>query len=278
MSTDLPFLTRPIPSTGELLPAIGLGTWQAFDVGVGEAERAPLEEVLRTFVALGGRLVDSSPMYGRSEQVVGDISERLQLRPKLFVATKVWTEGRSAGIAQMERSMRLMRADPIDLMQVHNLVDATTHLDTLRGWKKDGRVRYIGVTHYTATYHDIVGRVVRGGSVDFIQINYSALEPEAGERLLPLAREHGVAVIANRPLGSGAGMRRIAAKPLPAWAAEIGCTGWGQLLLKWVLADPAVTCAIPATRNVEHLRDNMRAAIGPLPDDRMRARIAEAVR
>ena len=272
-----PILTRRIPSSGETVPVIGLGTWQTFDVGPNAAERAPLEEVLGTFVAMGGKLVDSSPMYGSSEEVVGDIAAKLGLRPKLFVATKVWTSGKAAGIEQMEESMRKLRAKPIDLMQVHNLVDASTHLDTLRDWKREGRVRYVGVTHYTAGGHDAVARVIASRPVDFIQINYSAGEREVERHLLPLALERSVAVIANRPFAGGDLLRRLRSRPLPAWAAEIECESWAQLLLKFAISHPAITCAIPATSKVAHLRDNMKAGYGHLPDEKLRARIAAGV-
>lgn len=267
-------LTRRIPSSGEELPVIGLGTWQTFDVGTAHAERAPLEEVLAAFAASGGRLIDSSPMYGRSEDVVGDICEKLGLRPRLFIATKVWTHGRAAGIRQMEESMRKLHASPIDLMQVHNLVDATTHLATLRDWKRAGRVRHIGVTHYTAGGHEAMARVIESEAIDFVQINYSVGEREAERRLLPLAQERGVAVIANRPFAGGELFRRVRGSPLPGWAAEIDCDSWAQLLLKFVVGHPGVTCAIPATSNPAHLRDNMRAGHGRLPDAKMRERIA----
>lgn len=269
-------LTRRIPSSGEALPVIGLGTWQTFDVGAARAEREPLEEVMRTFAAMGGKLIDSSPMYGRSEEVVGDICAALGLRAQLFMATKVWTHGRAEGIAQMEESMRKLRARPIDLMQVHNLVDIDTHLDTLRDWKRTGRVRHVGVTHYTASGHEGVARAIESEALDFIQINYSVGEREAERRLLPLASERGVAVIANRPFAGGGALRRLRGKPLPAWAAEIDCTSWAQLLLKFVIGHPAVTCAIPATAKPAHLRDNMRAGSGRLPDEKLRARIADA--
>lgn len=271
-------LTRRIPSSGESLPVIGLGTWQTFDIGPSPAERAPLEEVLRTFVALGGKVIDSSPMYGNAEEVAGDLIGKLGIRSSLFVATKVWTSGKEAGISQMEESMRLLRADPIDLMQVHNLVDVNTHLETLKGWKGEGRVRHIGVTHYTASRHDDVARVMASQPLDFIQINYSVGEREAERRLLPMALERGVAVIANRPFAGGDLFRRLRNRPLPAWAAEIDCTSWAQLLLKFVVSHPAITCAIPATSKVTHLRDNMKAGAGPLPDDRLRARIAAEAR
>jgi diketogulonate reductase-like aldo/keto reductase len=267
-------LSRKIPSSGESLPVIGLGTWQTFDVGTSAAERAPLEQVLKEFVALGGKLVDSSPMYGNSEEVAGDLAAKLGLRQKLFIATKVWTSGKSAGIAQMEQSMRKLRADPIDLMQVHNLVDVETHLETLNAWKRDGRVRYTGVTHYHAGSHAAVARVISKHPVDFIQINYSVAEREAEQQLLPLARERGIAVIVNRPFAGGDVFRRIRSKPLPAWAADIDCDSWAQVLLKFVISHPAVTCAIPATAKVAHLRDNMKAGRGRMPDNALRARIA----
>jgi diketogulonate reductase-like aldo/keto reductase len=270
-------MTKAIPSTGEALPVIGLGTWQTFDVGGSREAQAQLEQVMKAFVALGGKLVDSSPMYGTSETVVGDIASRLGLRPALFVATKVWTSGKSDGIAHMRDSMRKLRADPIDLMQVHNLLDVETHLDTLQEWKKEGRVRYIGVTHYTASAHDAVARVIEKWPVDFLQINYSVGERSAERRLLPLALERGIAVIANRPFAGGELFRRLRSTPLPEWASEIDCSSWAQLLLKFVVSHPGMTCAIPATSKESHLRDNMRAGYGRMPDEKMRARIAAVV-
>ncbi len=269
-----PLLTRRIPSSGEEMPAIGLGTWQTFDVRNSPESLRPLEEVLRTFATLGGRLIDSSPMYGRSEEVVGLLSEKLSLQEKRFVATKVWTSGRHAGVEQMEDSMRKLRADPVDLMQVHNLVDADTHLATLRDWKSAGRIRYLGVTHYTSSGQDAIARLIAREPVDFIQINYSIGERDAEHRLLPLARDRGVAVIVNRPFAGGSLFRRLRSRPLPGYAAEIGCTSWARLMLKFILSHPAVTCAIPATSKVDHLRDNLHAATGPLPDASLRARIA----
>ena len=273
---DSALLTHPIPSTGEALPAIGLGTWQTFDVA--PSARAGLEGVLGAFVELGGSVVDSSPMYGRSEEVVGDLAAKLGVQSSLFLATKVWTSGKTAGIRQMEDSMRKLRTSRIDLMRVHNLVDIDAHLDTLAEWKREGRVRYVGVTHYTAGHHDAVARIIAARPVDFVQINYSVGEREAESRLLPLARERGVAVLANRPFAGGDLFRRLLSRPLPAWAAEIDCTSWAQVLLKFVISHTAITCAIPATSQVTHLRDNMQAAHGRLPDAALRARIAaEAV-
>lgn len=266
-------LARRIPSSGEMLPVIGLGTWQTFDIGAGAAERAPLEQVLAAFVDGGGRLIDSSPMYGRSEDVAGELAGRMGLRNRLFIATKVWTQGKEAGKQQMEDSMRKLKADPIDLIQVHNLVDVDRHLDTLNEWKRAGRVRHIGITHYTASGQQDVARVLERHAVDFIQINYSAGEREAEQRLLPLAAERGVAVIANRPFASGELLRRLRSKPLPSWAAEIDCGSWAQALLKYVVSHPALHCAIPATANPAHVRDNVRAGYGRMPDAALRKRI-----
>ena len=270
-------LQRAIPSSGEKLPVIGLGTWQSFDVGASAGDRQPLEEVLTAFVRLGGRVIDSSPMYGRAEGVVGDLAAKLGLHDRLFLATKVWTTGKEAGVKSMNRSFDLMKTERMDLMQVHNLVDVQTHLATLRDWKEQGRVRYIGITHYTASAHDEVARVLQREKVDFVQINYSVGEREAEERLLPIAQERGVAVIVNRPFGGGNLFSRVRGKPLPDFAAEIGCNSWAQLFLKWIVAHPAVTCAIPATSKLRHLEDNMRGGTGALPDAKMRQRISEAV-
>ena len=263
---------RAIPSTGERIPALGLGTWQAFDVG-DPARRGPLREVLRRFVDLGGRVVDSSPMYGAAEAAVGDLAAELGVRDALWVATKVWTTGRAAGVAQMERSLELLRGKGLDLMQVHNLVDWQTHLATLREWKATGRIRYLGVTHYSATGHDALERVMRSEPLDFVQLNYSLAEREAERRLLPLARERGIAVLVNRPLAQGALFAQARGRRLPSWAADFDCASWAQLFLKWILAHPAVTCVIPATRRLPHLEDNMQAGVGRLPDAATRERI-----
>jgi aryl-alcohol dehydrogenase-like predicted oxidoreductase len=267
-------IRRAIPRSGEMLPAIGLGTYQVFDVGGTESERAAPREVLREFARLGGAVVDSSPMYGRSESVVGDVAAELGVRQKLFLATKVWTTGRDDGVVQMEQSFRRMRAPRIDLMQVHNLLDWRTHLATLRGWKEQGRVRYIGITHYTAAAYDDLARVLRSEDLDFVQLNYSIVEREAEQRLLPLAAERRVAVLVNRPFAQAGLFGRVRGKELPPWAAEIGCATWAQFFLKFVISHPAVTCAIPATSKVKHLVDNMQAGVGPLPDEAMRARMA----
>ena len=271
-------LQRPIPSSGEAIPAIGLGTWRTFDVGSGADVRAPLKDVLQKFVELGGRVLDSSPMYGTAESVAGDLAGGAHLTDKLFWATKVWTSGAAAGVTQMEQSLARLRVKRLDLMQIHNLLDWRTHLKTLREWKTAGRVRYIGVTHYTAGAYDELERVLRAEPLDFVQVNYSIGEREAERRILPLARERGVAVLVNRPFTEGGLFQRVRSTPLPAWAAELGCESWAQLFLKWILAHPAVTCVIPATSRVAHLVDNMKAGIGPLPDAAARERMAAAVR
>jgi diketogulonate reductase-like aldo/keto reductase len=270
-------LQRSIPSSGETLPAVGLGTWRTFDVGGSAAERAPLEDVLRRFVELGGRVVDSSPMYGAAETVLGDLAAGLGLTERLFLATKVWTSGRDAGVAQMEQSLRRLRARRLDLMQIHNLLDWRTHLRTLREWKQAGRVRYIGVTHYTSSAYDELERVLRSEALDFVQVNYSLGEREAERRILPLARERGVAVLVNRPFSEGGLFLRVRGQALPAWAGDLGCESWAQLFLKWILAHPAVTCVIPATSRPQHLVENMTAGLGGLPDAAARERIAAAV-
>jgi diketogulonate reductase-like aldo/keto reductase len=269
--------SRPIPSTGELLPVIGLGTWQAFDAGSSRRERVPLEGVLEGLAGAGGAnpIVDTSPMYGRAEEVVGELVEKLALRSRLFLATKVWMKGRAAGIRQMEESMARLRVDALDLIEVHNLIDAATHLATLRDWKARGRIRYLGVTHYAASAHEAVAALVERESLDFIQINYSIGEREAERRLLPLAKDRNVAVIANRPFGGAGGtLSRLRGTPLPAWAAELDCDSWSQLMLKFVVSHPAVTCAIPGTGSPDHLRDNRKAGLGRMPDAKLRGRIA----
>ena len=269
-------IQRPIPRTSESLPVVGLGTWQTFDVADGAA-RAPLRDVFREFASLGGTVVDSSPMYGRSESVVGDLAVELGLQKQLFIATKVWTSGAEAGIRQMEESFRRLRVERVDLIQVHNLVDWRTHLRTLRAWKAQGRVRYIGVTHYTESAYDELERVLKSEALDFVQLNYSISERAAERRMLPLAVERGLAVLANRPLAQGALFGKVRGQPLPAWVSEIGIESWAQFFLKYTLGHPAVTCAIPATSRADHLRDNMRAGFGPLPDAATRARMARFI-
>ncbi|MDR2187241.1 MAG: aldo/keto reductase [Azonexus sp.] len=261
-----PMLRRVIPASGENLPVIGLGTYSVFDVAPGSAEYARLPGVLQALFGAGGSLIDSSPMYGRAEETTGELLAAAGSRPQAFLATKVWTEGREAGRRQMENSLRLMRAGTMDLMQVHNLVDWREHLATLREWKAAGRIRYIGVTHYHAGAYDELAAVMRAERVDFLQINYSLDERQAERLILPLATERGMAVLINRPFGGGGLLRRLRDRPLPAWAAEIGAASWAQLLLKFVLSQPAVTCAIPGTGRPEHMLDNAAAGQGVIPD------------
>lgn len=258
--------TRPIPSTREALPVIGCGTYIGFDQAPGSAGYTALPAVVDALFAAGGAVIDSSPMYGRAEATTGEILAAAGQRDKAFVATKVWTQGRSDGVQQMQASMRLLRSERIDLMQIHNLVDWQVHLATLRQWKEQGRVRYIGITHYTASAYPQVEAVLRAEQLDFLQINYAINDREAAQRLLPLAAERGVAVIVNMPFGGGSLLRGLLGKPLPAWAADIGCTSWPQLLLKFVLSHPAVTCTIPGTRKPEHMVDNAAAGVGHVPE------------
>ncbi|SAK64188.1 aldo/keto reductase [Caballeronia calidae] len=272
-----PMHKRPIPSTNEGLPVIGCGTWRTFDVGDDAARRRELAGVLRVLFGAGGSVIDSSPMYGSSEAVAGALLAEAHTRDKAFIATKVWTDGRAAGIAQMEQSMRLWQTDRIDLMQIHNLLDWRTHLATLRDWKAAGKVRYIGVTHYTSGAFPQVEAVLRSERIDFVQINYAANDRDAQARLLPLAAERGVAVIVNQPFGGGSLLASLKNRPLPAFAQELGCTSWAQLLLKFVLGNPAVTCVIPGTGRREYMIDNAHAGVGVYPDAAMTRRIADAV-
>ena len=270
-------LTRPIPSTGEAMPVIGLGTWRAFDVGADETGRGPLCEVLRCLMETGGRIIDTSPMYGRAEAVTGDLVAEAAASPRMFLATKVWTTGRERGIEQMWRSAELLRSDMIDLMQIHNLVDWRTHLATLRRMKEEGRVRYIGITHYTTAALPDLARILRAEpGVDFVQLGYSLATRAAETELLPVAAERGVAVIANQPLERGDLFRRVRGRALPEWAGDCDCTSWAQLFLKYLLAEPAVTCVIPATGNPVHMKDNLGAGIGRLPDARQRQQIRQS--
>ena len=267
-------LKRPIPSSGEALPVVGLGTYQSFDVGGNASERSPLKEVLRLFVEQGGKLVDSSPMYGPSESVVGDLATELGITPQLFIATKVWTSGRDAGIRQMEESFRRMKVERMDLMQIHNLLDWKTHLATLKQWKAAGRVRYVGITHYHSGAYAELERLIKTRDFEFVQFNYSIAEREAEERLLPLAQEAGIAVIVNRPFAQASLFSRVRGKEVPAWAAEFDCKSWGQFFLKYIISHPAVTCVIPATAKPQHLLDNMMAGVGRLPDEVTRRKMA----
>ena len=263
-------LSRAIPASGETVPAVGLGTWITFDVS-DAGERRSRAEILRAFFAAGGRLVDSSPMYGAAEAVIG---AGLPNAAPLFAATKVWTVGALAGRRQIESSRSLWRVQRFDLLQVHNFLDWETHLATLARMKAEGSVRYVGVTTSHGRRHDLAEKIMRGEKIDFIQFTYSLADREAEARLLPLAAERGIAVIANRPFDGGALFGAKTRRALPGWAAEIGCTSWAEAFLKWIVAHPAVTCAIPATSQLAHLRENMRALAGPLPDAALRRRIA----
>ncbi len=268
-------IERTVPATGERLPVIGVGTWQTFDVGSDKAARGALKEVLTVFASNGGRVIDSSPMYGTSESVTGDLMAEAGLAGKLFVATKVWTEGASEGVRQMDLSFRRLRVSRMDLMQVHNLVDVAVHTKTLEDWKAKQRVRYIGITHYAASAYDDVERWLKTGRYDFLQVNYSLAERDSERRLLPLAAEKKAAVIINRPFAEGAMFRKVRGKPVPAWAAEFGATTWAQFFLKWIVSHPAVTCVIPGTGKPEHMLDNLAAGTGQLPDAAMRKRMAQ---
>lgn len=265
-------ITRPIPSSGEQIPVIGMGTWLTFDVGDNRARRDDRTQVLRTFFEHGGRLVDASPMYGSAEAVLGYALRRIQ-SPPLFSATKVWTWGQRAGENEMERSRQLWGVERFDLMQVHNLLDWETHLETLTRYKQEGRIRYLGVTTSHGRRHDTLEEIMLGHDLDFVQFTYNMLDREAEERLLPLARERGIAVIINRPFQRGGLFRRVEGRPLPGWGAEIGCETWAQAFLKFIVSHPAVTCAIPATTRVEHMVQNMGAAYGELPDEPLRLRM-----
>jgi diketogulonate reductase-like aldo/keto reductase len=257
--------TRPIPASREAVPVIGCGTYIGFDHAPGTPEYALLPGVVGALLDGGGKVLDSSPMYGRAEATTGEVLAANGRRNEAFLATKVWTRGKREGVRQMETSLRLLRTDRIDLMQIHNLVDWRTHLATLREWKAAGRVRYVGISHYTSAAYGEVEAVLRAERLDFLQINYAIDDRDAEQRLLPLAAERGVAVIVNMPFGGGGLLRRLLATPLPAWAAEIDCTSWAQVLLKFVLSHPAVTCAIPGTRRREHMEDNLRAGVGSVP-------------
>ena len=266
--------TRAIPSSDEPVPVVGLGTARTFDVGTGEAERAPLREVLRRFFDYGGRVIDTSPMYGTAETVIGDLLGRID-HPEPFYATKVWTRGEDAGIRQMERSAERLNTDVIDLMQVHNLVDWRTHLDTLERWKAEGRIRYTGITHYVVSAFDDLERIMKARDLDWVQLPLSLATRPAAERLLPLAADRGIAVVVNRPFENGALFRMVRDRELPGWAAEFGAATWAQFFLKYILSHPEVTCVIPATSDPEHMVDDMRAGYGALPDAAQRRRMIE---
>jgi diketogulonate reductase-like aldo/keto reductase len=267
-------LTKPIPATGESLPVIGLGTYSVFDVDSTIEAIANSKEIVERLTGAGGSLLDTSPMYNRSERVIGDVIEAGVARSDVFLATKVWTDGRDAGIKQMNRSAELMRAEVIDLMQVHNLRDTAVHMRTIREWQDEERIRYSGLTHYTAGAHDALAREMAEFKPQFIQINYSLGEREAENRVLPLAEELGIAVLINRPFQAGQLFRAVAGKELPEFAREFA-DSWGQFFLKFIVSHPAVTCAIPATSKPRHMADNLGAGFGTMPDATMRKRMAD---
>jgi diketogulonate reductase-like aldo/keto reductase len=268
-----PILTRAIPSTGEKIPAIGLGTWITFNVGNDEKVRAARTQVMQTFFDRGGTFIDSSPMYGSSEGMIGYGLARTKNRASLFSATKVWTLLKPLGVNQMENSRKLWGVERFDLMQIHNLLDWSTHIQTLKEMKAQGRVRYIGITSSQGWRYGDLEKIMRSEPIDFVQFTYNVVDRDVEERLLPLAAERKLAVIINRPFQEGVLIQRMARHPLPAWAGEIDCTTWAQFLLKFIISHPAVTCAIPATRRVDHMEENMAALRGRMPDAKMRARM-----
>ena len=271
----LAMTTRPIPSSGEAIPVIGIGTWQTFDVGRDAAARSRLAEVLRKLFAGGGKVIDSSPMYGRAEGVVGDLLGELHARNSAFIATKVWTTGRDAGIDQMRRCAELLRTSVIDLMQIHNLLDWRTHLATLRRMKEAGEIRYLGITHYTSSALPDLAAIIEREQIDFVQFAYSIDVRDAERRILPLAADRGIAVIVNRPFGGGGLFNRVRKTAMPQWAGDIGCATWAQFFLKFIISHPAVTCVIPATADPAHIADNLAAGYGHLPDAAERKRMAD---
>jgi diketogulonate reductase-like aldo/keto reductase len=269
--------TRPVPSSGEALPLVGLGSWITFNVGDDAAARAECAEVMRAFFAAGGRLIDSSPMYGSSQSVIGDGLQRLGRVGEVFSADKVWTSSATEGPAQVEASRRHWRVPRFDLLQVHNLLGWQAHLPRLFEMKAAGLVRYVGVTTSHGRRHDDLEALMRSQPLDFVQLSYSPLDREPEARLLPLARERGIAVLVNRPFRRGALLDALQRRPVPGWAAELGCDGWAQAVLKFIVSHPAVTCAIPATTVPAHARQNLGAARGALPDEALRRRIAADV-
>jgi diketogulonate reductase-like aldo/keto reductase len=268
-------LTRIIPSSGEQIPVIGLGTWQTFDVSNNDNE---LKTVLATMYESGSRLIDSSPMYGRSEQVIGDLASAMQLPSSFFYATKVWTTGLREGIIQMESSMKKMKVDTMDLMQIHNLTDWKTHLPQLRRWKESGKIRYIGITHYTDASHPELERILKTEKIDFVQFNFSLFSRNAGISLLRTAAERGVATLINRPFGEGDAFKNVEGIKPPRWAADFGAVNWASFFLKYIISHPDVTCVIPATGNAKHAMDNFNAGSGEVPGAAQRAKMVEYIK
>jgi diketogulonate reductase-like aldo/keto reductase len=267
-------IKKAIPSSGELLPVIGMGSSRTFDVEDGAEIKTRLRKVLQAFFDNGGALIDSSPMYGKAEEVIGALLRKVSNKDALFAATKVWTEGKEEGIAQMQRSMQRMGVAVFDLIQIHNLVDWATQLETLKQWKAAGKIRYIGITTSHGRFHEELESILELEDFDFVQFSYSIGNRDVEKRLLPLAKERGIATIINRPFQRGSLFKQVKGKPLPGFASEIDCTSWGQFFLKYVVSHPAVTCVIPATSKVHHMVDNMGACYGRLPDDELRLRMA----
>ncbi len=263
--------TRSIPKTGEQLPVVGVGTWETFDVDKNARDLHLLKETLKVLTDKGGKVADTSPMYGFAEKTLGNLSSDLELNSKLFLATKVWTQGKEKGIEQMNNSFALLQRKQIDLMQVHNLVDWQTHLKTLHNWREKGKIRYIGVTHYQESAYKDLENILKTESIDFLQVNYNLSDRTADQRLLPLAQEKKVAVIISQPFGYGKLFQQVKGKTLPTWASEIECRTWAQFFLKFILSHPAVTCTIPGTANPEHMLDNVTAGFGKLPNEKQRA-------
>lgn len=270
-------ISRLIPGSNERIPVIGLGTWQTFDVGNSKSEREPLKDVLETLIEYGGSVIDSSPMYGRSEKVVGDLTTELQIKDKIFEATKVWTSGKDAGIEQMNDSMNLMKVKQMDLLQIHNLLDWKTHLKTLRKWKDESRIRYIGITHYNRSGYAELEKIMKTEEIDFIQINYNLAVRDAAERILPLAKDKGLGVLINRPYAGGSLFRATKNKTLPEWASEFDAKTWGQFFLKFILADPSVSCVIPGTSKAKHMLDNVQAGFGKLPNNEHQRKMIDLI-
>jgi diketogulonate reductase-like aldo/keto reductase len=268
---------RILSSADEMLPVVGLGTWIQFDVGKSEEERQPLREVLKRMAEHGGKVIDSSPMYGNSEEVVGDLTAATGLADKFFYATKVWINGEQEGIKQMQASLRKMRRTTMDLMQIHNLMDWQTHLKTLKKWKEEGKIRYIGITHYTVASHEQLEKIVKTEKIDFVQCNYSIRVRNAENSLLKAAQDNGISVIINEPFEKGSLFSVVKEKTLPDWAADYDIKSWAQFFLKFILSNAAVTCVIPGTSNPEHLADNMGAGYGKLPDEAGRKKMVEFI-
>lgn len=266
-------LKRKIYSSGEMLPVVGLGTWLTFDVNSNSPEISNLKEVLKLMKKYGGRVIDSSPMYGNSEKLIGELTSELKLQDDFFYATKVWTSGRSSGIDQMNSSIRKMKRNKMDLIQVHNLIDWRTHLETLTEWKAQGKIKYIGITHYVGSAYPQLESIIKTEEIDFVQFNFSIDSREAENRLLPAAKDNGTAVLVNRPYGGGGLFSRTKGKQLPAWAADYGIESWEQYFLKFIIAHPSVTCVIPGTSNPKHLVDNMKSGFGKMPDMKMREKM-----